>query len=189
MALSDNGAQPQIKKIEAKKDISSQQPTARKMTVLHGFKPDSKAKDKKQEILKLKFLDNYFDEMTVTHTLAVIGVDHPTFERWKDTDRAFSKAYSVCYNAVTDRMKRVAIARGIRGSDNLLMFVMKQQDPSFRDRMLTEMDPKVVENIVNALVLALRKNIPDSCPHCKNNLHLTEKVTRMLATLSSGFER
>lgn len=157
--------------------------------VKHGFKPNLKAQDRQAEKKKLKLLNCYYEEMTITHALSRVGVDFPTFEVWRENDKSFSKAFAVCWNAITDRLKRIGIKRGLNGSDNLLMFVLKQQDPSFRDKMLTEMDPKIVENIVNTLVLALRKNIPDSCPHCKNNLHLSQKVARMLSSLTMGMER
>ena len=77
-------------------------------------------------------------------------------------------------------------ARGIRGSDDLIKFLLKYHDPGFRERSHLDIDPKFIDNIVNAMLDALRKTIPETCPHCKTNLGLTNKVNKMLLSLSKG---
>lgn len=154
--------------------------------VAHGFVPNPDASQPRSENRKLTFLDNYCTQWTITHTCLASRVGRKTFYEWMKNDASFAAAFEIVDASVTDRFKRVAMRRADRGSDNLLMFMLKYRDPGFRDRVQAEIDPKQIEQIVNTLVDALRKFIPDNCPHCKNNLNLTNKVANMLEGLSNG---
>ena len=151
----------------------------------HGFIPNPN-KELKWEIKKLEFLDSYYNELTPTHTCVHVGISLRAFQNWCNQDREFARSFQEVFTAVGDRLKRVAIARGIRGSDDLLKFLLRYHDPGFRERSHLDIDPKLIDNIVNAMLDALRKTVPENCPHCKSNLGLTKKVGTMLEKLSKG---
>lgn len=157
-----------------------------RVVIEHGFVPDLSSKHRAREKRKLAFLDCYYDQMTISHAAAAIGISGRIVYEWQADDRKFARAFDICWQAVTDRLKRVGMSRAIRGSDNLLMFMLKAHDPSYRERIQAELDPKMIDNLVNTLVDSLRKVVPNNCPHCKMNLGLTEKVARMLSNLSQG---
>lgn len=151
--------------------------------IVHGFTVNKKSKSP-IEWKKPLFLTAYYEQFTVTHTCGAIGISRRTFYAWMEDDENFNKAFTIVENSITERMMRTAMARGIRGSDNLLMFMLKYRDPAFRDKAVAELDPKTVDNLVNTFVEALRKNVPDACPHCHVNLNLSGKVSKMLMSLS-----
>lgn len=171
--ISDNDAQVTQKdqSLEGNRDI------------VHAFIIDPKSKSP-LEFKKPLFLKAYYDQFTVTHTCGAIGIARRTFYAWMEDDKNFNKAFNIVERSITERMMRTAMARGIRGSDNLLMFMLKYRDPSFRDKAIAELDPKTVDKLVNTFVDALRKTVPDSCPNCHHNLNLTPRISKMLQSLS-----
>lgn len=153
--------------------------------IQHGYSINSE-RPVRSEIKKLAFLDAYNRFITPAHTCQAIGVSLNTFYLWLNSDPKFSQAFQIVERHLTDRLVRVAAARAIKGSDNLLMFMLKARDPRFREKLQAELDPKQVDALVRDIVGSLRKNIPNTCPHCKKGLNLSEKVEEMLADLSKG---
>lgn len=152
----------------------------------HGFEPDPNARLKRIEYKKLAFLNNYNKLITPAHTAQAVGISVRTFYQWCKDDARFMAAFETVDRHLTDRMIRIATSRAFRGSDNLLMFMLKARDGRFRDKINAEINQADIERIVSTLVSALRKSIPDTCPHCKANLNLSAKVEQMLTALSKG---
>lgn len=164
----------------------SSAPEKENEVVEHGFIPNPNARRQGQERKKLAFLDNYNKFVTPAHTAQAIGVSVRTFYDWCKDDANFNAAFQVVDKHLTDRLIRIALSRAFRGSDNLLMFMLKARDGRFREKIAAEINQADIERIVSTLVAALRKSIPDTCPHCKVNLNLSAKVENMLASLSKG---
>lgn len=140
----------------------------------------------KTRVKKVAFLDNFNRFVTPAHTCQAIGIAIPTFYLWLHNDQAFADAYQIVERHLTDRLVRIATSRAIRGSDNLLMFMLKARDPRYREKLQAEFDPKQVEALVRDIVTSLRKSVPNNCPHCKKDLKLSEKVEQMLVDLTRG---
>lgn len=152
----------------------------------HGFVMNPNAHSARFERKKVAFLENLYDALTPEHTCQAIGVSLRTFYDWLKNDKNFNDAYVRVDRHLTARLARQALSRGIRGSDNLLMFMLKSRDARYRDKVQAEVDPKQLEQIVSTFVNALRKNVPNTCPHCKSDLKLDGKVREMLVGLSKG---
>lgn len=165
---------------ESEKQKESEKP------IEHGFVPDPKNRLQRIEKKKLAFLDHYNTFITPAHTAQAVGISVRTFYQWCKDDARFLSAFETVDRHLTDRMIRIATSRAFRGSDNLLMFMLKSRDGRFRDKINAEINQADIERIVGTLVNALRKSIPDTCPHCKVNLNLSAKVEQMLTALSKG---
>lgn len=179
--ISDGEVNPNVKPFKAGTDTAAAEETP----VQHGFEPDPN-KPIRYEIKKKAFLDAYNKFITPAHTCQALMIPLPTFYGWLDRDPEFNRAFQFVERHLTDRMIRVAAARAIRGSDNLLMFMLRARDNRFHQKLQAEVDPQQIEAIVRDIVDSLRKTVPNSCPHCKKELRLSEKVEEMLIELSKG---
>ena len=65
------------------------------------------------------------------------GTSPDTIERWRKDDAQFDMDVVNAYQWSTDQLKTTAFLRAMkgtsRGSDSLMMFLIKQRDPSFRE--------------------------------------------------------
>jgi len=62
-----------------------------------------------------------------------IGLSYDTIARWRKEDPEFDNAVIDAYERTTDNLKMTGYIRAMKGSDNLLMFLTKQRDPSYRE--------------------------------------------------------
>lgn len=177
---------PDEKAVIAQGSQTNDTPKESDKPVEHGFTPDPNARLQRIEKKKLAFLDNYNTFITPAHTAQAVGISVRTFYQWCKDDVRFASAYEAVDRHLTDRMIRIATSRAFRGSDNLLMFMLKSRDGRFRDKINAEINQADIERIVSTLVSSLRKSIPDTCPHCKSALNLSAKVESMLLALSKG---
>lgn len=184
--VSKNGAEPATSASPLK---GIEKPAGEKkiehIVVAHQFVPDPEGKPM-SETRKLAFLDYFNDFLTPAHTCAAVGISLRSFYDWLEKDKLFKKAFFVVDRHLTDRLVGMATARALRGSDNLMMFMLKARDPHYRDKIQAELDPKVGEKMAKDIVNALRRSVPESCPHCKMNLGLSQKVADMLKNLGKG---
>lgn len=167
------------------KGIEKDEKKKEHIVVLHEFVPNPDGKIM-SESRKLAFLDYFNDFLTPSHTAQAIGVSLRTFYDWLEGDPKFKKAFHIVNRHLIDRYAKMATARAFRGSDNLLMFMLKANDPMYRDKVQAELDPKMIEAMAKNIVNALRRSVPDMCPHCKTNLGLSQKVESMLKNLGKG---
>ena len=98
------------------------------------------------------FLDTLAAGLTVTQAADAAGVHRATPYRWREEDRTFAADWTQAERAGTDTLIGEARRRAVDGvdkgiyysgkrvdstraySDTLLMFLLRQRDPSFRER-------------------------------------------------------
>jgi len=180
-----NGEKPAENAIPPKGNEEKGEKKAEHIVVQHGFIPNNEGRPM-SESHKLAFLDYFNDFLTPSHTCQAIDISLRVFYDWLDKDPAFKKAFHIVNRFLIDRYARMATSRAFRGSDNLLMFMLKANDPMYRDKVQAELDPKMIEAMAKNIVNALRRSISDTCPHCKTNLGLSGKVEVMLKNLGKG---
>lgn len=91
----------------------------------------------KKAQLKAEFLNWYEKGGAMYWAAAKIGVSKDTVDRWRTSDAEFDEAVLTAYQRSTDTLKQTAYLRAInglsKGSDTLMMFLIKQRDPSYRE--------------------------------------------------------
>ena len=109
---------------------------------------------------------------------AKIGRSADTIARWRKEDPAFDEAVLTAYERSGDNLKLTAYLRAMKGtskgSDTLMMFLIKQRDPSFRENYeinarhlhagaigTPSKVPPVVQAAVDALSLDLVKKMAE----------------------------
>jgi hypothetical protein len=91
----------------------------------------------KKAAIKEQFLVFYRQCGTIYWSAERAGVSKDTIEDWRKDDAAFDLAVANAYDWSTDQLKTTAYARAMKGqskgSDTLMMFLIKQRDPSYRE--------------------------------------------------------
>lgn len=82
---------------------------------------------------KAEFLQWYEQGGALYFACHKIGLSADTINRWRKEDAEFDGAIIETYERSTDNLKVTAYIRAMKSSDNLLMFLTKQRDPSYRD--------------------------------------------------------
>ena len=139
-----------------------------------------------KEHLKPIFLREFPKFGSIQSTAKSIDLDRKTVTRWRETDPEFNQAFMDADSIVTESLESTAMARALKDSDTLMIFLLKARDPAkYKDRYLQEIDPRTIDLLVGQFIDAVRKRIPDVCPHCKVNLNLTNEIAKELDGLSS----
>lgn len=108
---------------------------------------------KSSKIRQNRFLKHYAGGATLTESFEVSGLGRGGYRYLRDNDEAFAARLEIAENASTDLLINEARRRAVEGvsestgwykgraggavqrySDNLLMFLLKQRDPSFKDK-------------------------------------------------------
>ncbi len=103
--------------------------------------PDNKSGAKEEATQKRatmdKFLEAYEQGGAMHWAAAQANISVATIERWRAEDADFDLAVLSAYDRSTDKLKLTAYLRAMKGdskgSDSLMMFLIKQRDPSFRE--------------------------------------------------------
>jgi len=180
----ESGSGPTDGEISAPLNRESQNPDGKRFKLSYKTVPTD---SKKTQIQKIEFLKAYPHELTITHTAAKVGIARETFYLWRDSDPGFAKAMESVDWMIHERAVKVAYKRGFRGSDILLLRILQKKDQAWREKITNEIDPKVIDGLVERFVMAVRRNVPDMCPHCQTKLGLTKKVAKELENLSASF--
>ena len=87
--------------------------------------------------LKAEYLRWYEQGGAMYWAAAKINRSVDAIADWRREDPAFDQAVMTAYQRSTDALKMTAFMRAMKGqskgSDNLMMFLIKQRDPSYRD--------------------------------------------------------
>lgn len=90
---------------------------------------------------KKLFLEIYRDAGTMREAAERAGVNTSTPYAWIQADAEFREALEIARQDAGEALIREARKRAMKSSDNLLMFLIKKFDPSYRD------NPKFITNI------------------------------------------
>lgn len=87
--------------------------------------------------MKKRFLRHYERGGAIYMAAARIGRSADTIENWRKEDPDFDLAVISAFEKSSDLLKQTAYERALKGqskgSDNLMMFLIKQRDPSYRE--------------------------------------------------------
>lgn len=161
--------------------------------------PTKVAKEHLQDTFLLAFRDNGY----VIATCKKTGVDYKTWLGWMK-DPEFNGHFNLAVAEVTERYEQAATVRAVNGvdrpvfqggkqvgtvkeySDDLLKTMLRARNPEkYRETVKHEFDERAAQQIATEIVKAARRAIPDTCPHCKTNLGLSEKFATELRHMSS----
>ena len=90
---------------------------------------------------KKVFLEIYRDAGTMREAAERAGVNTSTPYAWIQADAEFRDALEIARQDAGEALVKEARKRAMKSSDNLLMFLIKKFDPSYRD------NPKLITNI------------------------------------------
>ena len=140
-----------------------------------------------KEHLKEPFLEA-FRELGFIHAAADrINVTTRTIYRWRESDENFRNKFHEAQQRNVERLERIAMARAMKKSDILMIFLLKALNPEkYKERYQHELDSKTIEILVTQFIGAVKKHAPDFCPHCKSHLGLPEKISKELESLSNS---
>ena len=103
-------------------------------------RPNQRARDVRSRQAKREaFLEQLRDGWSIAAGCRAAEVDRTTVYGWRDRDPDFAAQWEAAVEAGTDALRDVAVARGREKSDLLLMFTLKQRDPSYRDNVRLEL--------------------------------------------------
>ncbi len=83
-----------------------------------------------------KFLEALTEAYTINEAAKIAGVSRSWIYTVRERDEDFAKAWDDAYQAGTESLEATARKRATdpkKGSDILLMFLMKKRDPSYRE--------------------------------------------------------
>jgi AcrR family transcriptional regulator len=142
-----------------------------------------------QTAAKKELFIKHFNELHyVTSAARVVDVNPRTVYRWYENDPEFAAKMDVATKAATEDLECIAEERAKKFSDTLLIFLLKARDPErFKDRVSTEIDIRVIQDIVLDLTTTIKKVVPEFCPHCKTSLDVPNRLSAELLTLSKKF--
>jgi hypothetical protein len=137
---------------------------------------------------KQAFLDNFKDYGTIYHTGVSIGVPHPTIIGWLNDDANFAEAFKAIRSIPGYMIERAAIERAKDSknqADTMRIFMLKNLLPeSYGEADKIQLEITIKDVLVSGFISIVQQVVPDTCPHCKTNLGLTEKVAQELQSLS-----
>lgn len=114
-----------------------------------------------------------------------MNVSPRTIYRWRQEDSEFAQKYVEADMNITESLERTAMTRALQSSDTLLIFLLKARNPEkYKERFQHEIDPHLIETMVNQFITAIKKVAPDFCPGCKTHLGLSNKIAQELKSLS-----
>ena len=135
--------------------------------------------------LKDIFIREFPNFGTITATCNAIGLDRGTVLSWRRRDPVFEAKFVEADSYVTEALEKTAMARALRDSDTLLIFLLKARNPDkYKDRIQHEIDPRVIESLIAQFISVVKRHAVDYCPHCKSHLGLTNKIAKELESLS-----
>lgn len=139
----------------------------------------------KKEHMQDIFLEHFPRLGTITATCNAIGLNRGTVLMWRKRDPEFEQRFNEADGRITDALEGTAMARALRESDTLLIFLLKARNPDkYKDRIQHEIDPKVIETLIAQFISVVKRHAHDYCPHCKSHLGLTNKIAKELESLS-----
>lgn len=139
----------------------------------------------RKEHMKDIFIAEFPKWGTITSTCNAIGLDRGTVLSWRKRDPEFDRKFIEADGHVTEFLEKTAMARAIKESDTLLIFLLKARNPEkYKDRIQHEIDPQVVETLITQFITVVKRHAVDYCPHCKSHLGLTNKIAKELESLS-----
>lgn len=90
-----------------------------------------------------RFLKALKEGNTVLDAADAAGRSARTFYRHREADQAFADAWAEAEKLSTQGLEKEARRRALDGSDNLLMFLLKKRDPSYRERASVEISGSI----------------------------------------------
>jgi hypothetical protein len=107
---------------------------------------------------KLRFLELLAAGSSVIRAAAAVDVARRTLYEWRAKDPEFAQAWDEAWEQGTDFLEQIALDRAEKGSDLLLIFLMKGRRPGrYRDNVRHEVDAKLTIDVADArLELAKR---------------------------------
>lgn len=92
-------------------------------------KPGQQIDKVDKEDMKVEFLKNYAACGVLRATTTKMGLTNQTVHAWLRDDEAFNEAFQKVKEAMLGKLELEATNRALAGSDSLLMFMLKAQDP------------------------------------------------------------
>lgn len=120
--------------------------------------------------LKKAFLEEYERHGTMTAACRRVGIKVADVRRWVQSDPQFAEAYQDADDSISDDLEEEAIARAKEGSENLLMFLLKNRKPGkFKDIVVNvhEHRHEIVDGARSKLKARLDKLVEDSKEEAK----------------------
>ena len=130
----------------------------------------------KTQQLKKVFLDIYPEAFTITEACKKSGINRTTFYYWLDHDPQFVQDMEVAKKSAVDLLEAEARRRAVKGSDTLLIFLLKGAAPDkYKDR---------VEQKINADV-NIKKEISELSDEELQDIAIRGRTGTIKATVSS----
>ena len=135
----------------------------------------------------------------------------------KDFIKEFTRVDLEAQREINDKLRASALQRAVRGNPHFLIkdgqivkdistgkpvvayydfetaltiFMLKNRLPDeFKDRIEQEIDITIINTLSAEVLAIIRRNVPETCPHCKNSLAITPKIAGELETLSAKLSR
>jgi hypothetical protein len=104
----------------------------------------------------------------------------------------FSQGAAQCGQAIAHNLKRIASDRSgehVSATVEAAKFYLQCREGWQKtQRIIHGFDPSVVMKFVSQVVDAIKRHIPDTCPHCKTNLNLRPTLAGELMAMSKKLE-
>lgn len=135
---------------------------------------------------KARFLEVFARHGTIQSACLEVDVARSLVKYWMNNDQAFRQGMIDAKLTTVDMLKETAIDRARRGSDPLLIFLLKSLAPDeFSERIRHEFTAKTLDAVVSEVLEAIRANVPDFCPHCKTAMDIAPAIARELMDMSA----
>lgn len=103
------------------------------------------------QLKKRLFLEAYAEMGNITHACKASAVPRRTFYHWTEHDEAFAAQVREAEIEAVESLEREARRRAIRGSDTLLIFLLKAARPDkYRDNVSIKHSGEVVHVTMSA---------------------------------------
>jgi AcrR family transcriptional regulator len=148
--------------------------------------PTRKYKTQKSDANKKLFLEKYRECGTRLVACRAVNISRKSVYDWEKNDPEFAAAMREAEKEVVEILENTALQRATSGgSDQLLMFLLKALDGNkYSERIRHEFTSKTLESVVTEVLDAIRKNVPDFCPHCRTALDIAPAVAKDLMDMS-----
>jgi hypothetical protein len=116
------------------------------------------------------------------------GISEDTLANWLRDDSEFSEQFVKSELECKQRnlvMVQKAAARSWQASAWMLERKYKDEF-SLKQTIETVISPELIKNLVANILIAVKKQAPDFCPHCNAHLDLPQKIAREMESMSAA---
>lgn len=165
-----------------------------------------------KEHMKEPFIKAFRESGTILQACLSLDIDRQTILNWRESDTDFNRSFIEADTEVTEKIEGPALQRVVNGKpiywmrngqpvldqagnpiilyreypEDLVKFMLSRRNrKKYGEKIEVELSGEFSVRFATEMVAIIKRNVPQNCPHCNNNLAISSKIAKELETITA----